>query len=187
MQGALCKTKRGRTAARPTGARPDLDQPPRPARQASTRGLLAPGAKYHPILRGIKDGDVWGPTDVYGVRLPLPGDSKALVLGQVLQGMKATNAPVAGKPNDPMMPVAWVRTYEGARVFTTTMGAAQDLERERLRRLLVNACYWASGLEIWFDAPGERGPGRRIPAVAVPLRRLRQGQVAGRSGATVKA
>jgi type 1 glutamine amidotransferase len=118
----------------------------------STRGLLAPGAKYHAILRGIKDGDVWGPTDVYGVRLPLPGDSKALVLGQVLQGMKATDAPVAGKPNDPMMPVAWVRTYEGARVFATTMGASQDLESEGLRRLLVNACYWATGLENRIDA-----------------------------------
>ena len=39
----------------------------------STRGIIAPEAKDHPILRGIKDGDIWGPTDVYGVRLPLPG------------------------------------------------------------------------------------------------------------------
>jgi hypothetical protein len=54
--------------------------------------------------------------------------------------------------NDPMMPVAWVKSYTGtqgktARVFTTTMGAAQDLENEGLRRLLVNACYWVLGLE----------------------------------------
>ena len=53
----------------------------------STRGIIAPGAQEHPILRGIKDGDIWGPTDVYRVRLPLPGDSKPLVLGQVLKGM----------------------------------------------------------------------------------------------------
>jgi hypothetical protein len=41
----------------------------------STRGILAPGAKEkdHPILRGIQDGDVWGPTDVYAVP-PLPAD-----------------------------------------------------------------------------------------------------------------
>ncbi|MBX3436056.1 MAG: hypothetical protein KF861_01090, partial [Planctomycetaceae bacterium] len=38
----------------------------------STRGILAPGAAGHPILRGISDGEIWGPTDVYGVRLPLP-------------------------------------------------------------------------------------------------------------------
>ena len=78
--------------------------------------------------KGIKDGDIWGPTDVYGVRLPLPGDSKPLVLGQVLDGMSPTDKPVEGKKNDPMMPVAWVKTYTGesgkpARVFTTTMGA----------------------------------------------------------------
>jgi hypothetical protein len=118
----------------------------------STRGVLAPGAKGHPILRGIKDGDIWGPTDVYLVRLPLPGDSKPLVLGQVLKGMKPTDEPVAGKKNDPMMPVAWVKTFspsEGqkARVFNTTMGSSTDLESEGLRRLLVNACYWAVGLE----------------------------------------
>ena len=48
----------------------------------STRGIIAPDAKDHPILRGIKDGDVFGPTDVYGVRLPLPGDCKPLVLAR---------------------------------------------------------------------------------------------------------
>ncbi len=47
----------------------------------STRGIIAGDAKSHPIVRGIKDGDIWGPTDVYGVRLPLPGDSKTIVLG----------------------------------------------------------------------------------------------------------
>ena len=118
----------------------------------STRGLVAPAAKDHPILRGIADGDIWGPTDVYGVRLPLPGDSEPLVLGQVLAGMKPDAPPVQGGKNDPMMPVAWVKTYgvEGGptgRVFTTTMGAATDLTSEGLRRLLVNACYWATGLE----------------------------------------
>src|SRR5205807_6439154 len=54
----------------------------------STRGIIAEGMKGHPILRGIADGDVWGPTDVYGVNLPLAGDSKPLVMGQVLEGMK---------------------------------------------------------------------------------------------------
>src|SRR5262249_42293681 len=28
----------------------------------STCGILAPGAEGHPILRGIQDGDIWGPT-----------------------------------------------------------------------------------------------------------------------------
>ena len=108
-----------------------------------------------PAARGyfpLKDGDIWGPTDVYGVHLPLPGDSKPLVLGQVLSGMKPTDEPVAGPKNNPMMPVAWTKTYTGTsgkagRVFTTTMGASQDLLSEGTRRLLVNACYWAVGQE----------------------------------------
>ena len=118
----------------------------------STRGLIAAEAKDHPILQGIADGEVWGPTDVYGVRLPLPGDSKPLVLGQVLDGMTPDAKPAEGPKNTPMMPVAWVKSYsvdggpEG-RVFTTTMGAATDLVAEGTRRLLVNACYWAAGLE----------------------------------------
>jgi hypothetical protein len=123
----------------------------------STRGIIAPDAKDHPILRGIKDGDIWGPTDVYGVRLPLPGDSRPLVLGQVLVGMKADDKPVEGKKNDPMMPVAWTKTSSVAggpagRVFTTTMGAATDLLAAGTRRLLVNACYWAAGLEERISA-----------------------------------
>ena len=118
----------------------------------STRGLIVPDAKEHPILRGIGDGEIWGPTDVYGVRLPLPGDAKPLVLGQVLAGMTPDSEPVTGKKNEPMMPVAWTKTYaiEGGpigRVFTTTMGAATDLAAEGTRRMLVNACYWAVGLE----------------------------------------
>ncbi len=113
----------------------------------STRGLIAPAGKEHPILTGIADGDIWGPTDVYGVRLPLPGDSQPLVLGQVLEGMDADDEPVAGDKNNPMMPIAWTKSYKGARVFCTTMGAATDLPNEGVRRLLVNAVYWAVGLE----------------------------------------
>jgi type 1 glutamine amidotransferase len=113
----------------------------------STRGIIAQGQETHPILRGIKDGEIWGPTDVYKVHLPLPGDSQPLILGQVLEGMQPTDKPVAGPQNDPMMPVAWVKTYNKARVFNTTMGSSQDLLNEPLRRMLVNACYWAVGLE----------------------------------------
>ncbi len=118
----------------------------------STRGIIAKGQENHPILRGIQDGGIWCPTDVYEVRLPLPGDSQPLILGQVLEGMRPTDPPPAGKQNDPMMPVAWVKSYTGkqghnARVFTTTMGAAQDLQNEGLRRLIVNACFWALLME----------------------------------------
>lgn len=118
----------------------------------ATRGIIAKGQEKHPIVRGIKDGDIFGPSDVYGVNLPLPGDSLPLVLGQVVAGMKESDPPLEGKKNDPMMPIAWTRTYKGeagktARVFTTTMGASQDFASDGLRRLLVNAMFWALGME----------------------------------------
>ncbi len=123
----------------------------------STRGIVAPGARAHAILRGIADGDVWGPTDVYTVRLPAAAPNEVLLLGQVLSGMQPGDPPVEGAKNDPMMPVAWTRTYTGAqgkaaRVFTTTMGSSQDLLNEGFRRLLVNAAYWAVGMEARIPA-----------------------------------
>ncbi|MBW3622860.1 MAG: ThuA domain-containing protein [Armatimonadetes bacterium] len=117
-----------------------------------TRGIAAKGRENHPILKGIEPGSIFGPTDVYRVRLPLPGDSVPLVLGQVTETLAPDSRPVAGAKNDPMMPVAWTKTYRSAsgrtgRVFTTTMGASQDLLYEGTRRLLVNGVYWALGME----------------------------------------
>jgi hypothetical protein len=49
------------------------------------------------------------------------------------------------------MPLIWVRHYTGesgkpARIITSTMGSAVDLENPGLRRLFVNACYWGLGM-----------------------------------------
>jgi len=112
----------------------------------STRGLLVKEMENHPILKGIKDGDIWGPTDVYTVKLPLTSGFKPLVMGQVLVGMKPDDKPLEGEKNSPMMPVAWIHD-DGRRVLTTTMGSSTDLESEGLRRLLVNAAYWCTGME----------------------------------------
>jgi type 1 glutamine amidotransferase len=115
----------------------------------ATRGVPAEGAKDHPILRGCDD--IFGPTDVY-TTTALSGDSKPLVMGQVLEGMKPEDKPVDGPKNNPMMPVAWTKSYTGtagrsARIFTTTMGASQDLLTEGTRRMIVNAAYWCLGME----------------------------------------
>ncbi|WP_086476506.1 ThuA domain-containing protein [Arenibacter amylolyticus] len=137
----------------------------------STRGIIAEGAKSHPINNGLEDGDVWGPTDVYGVRLPLPGDSQPIMLGQVVNrtgefdekdifyGMKPTDEEVATtndkgvQLNNPMMPIAWTKSYQledgqKGRVFTSTIGAANDLLLEGTRRLLVNGVFWAMDLPV---------------------------------------
>jgi type 1 glutamine amidotransferase len=123
--------------------------------EQSTRGIFAPRAATHPILRGIRDGEIWGPSDVYEVRVPLLGDSRPLVLGQVLEGIHPDDPPAKGKQNDPMLPIAWTRTYVSARVFTTTMGASEDLLNEGVRRMIVNGCYWALGLEDRIPAKND--------------------------------
>ena len=106
--------------------------------EQSTKGLIAQGAESHPILSGIANGDVWGPTDVYGVRLPLPGDSQPLIMGQNIDrtlerddndsrlAMRPTDNKIPAKVerkdkdgnpkmvdlNSPMMPVAWTKSYQ---------------------------------------------------------------------------
>ena len=113
----------------------------------STRARIVPGQQTNPILRGIRDGEIWVRTDVYTVANPLPEGCAPLLAGEVLEGMQPTDKAVSGPQNDPKLPVAWTKTYKGARVFTTTMGSSQDLENEAFRRLLVNATYWALGME----------------------------------------
>src|SRR5687768_11007781 len=133
-----------------------------------TKGLFAPDAKGNPLLNGIHDGDIWGATDVYGVRLPLPGDAKPILLGQITArkgpAKKPTEDPNFGlspddqpkpndKRNDPMMPIAWTKSYQlpggkQGKSFTTTMGSSTDFQNEALRRLIVNAVYHLLDLKV---------------------------------------
>jgi type 1 glutamine amidotransferase len=115
-------------------------------KRESTRGLIAKGMENHPIVKGIED--IWGESDVYTITT-LTGDSKPLIIGQVLSGMDPKDKP---NPDKKLLPVAWTKTYTGekgktARVFTTTMGHSFDFKSEGFRRLLVNACYWAMEME----------------------------------------
>ena len=85
------------------------------------------------------------------------------------------------------MPVAWYRTYTATsgkpgRVFTTTHGASEDLLNDGFRRMAVNATLWAAGLESSIRPDGNIsfvGPYR---ADDIQLRRVRQGDEAGRHG-----
>jgi len=126
----------------------------------ATRGIIEPGAKDDPILRGVDD--VFADSDVYEAYPP--ADAKILLRGQVLSGMKPTDPPAkyAKKRasdqkeqdiNDPMMPIAWTREFDNkfnthTRLLTTTMGAATDLQSEGLRRLIVNGVYWGLGMDV---------------------------------------
>ena len=152
----------------------------------STRSVIEATAATHPILRSVDA--IWCPSDVYSV-VHLPAEAKVLARGQVLTGMNASDPPVEGAKNHPMMPLVWVRDYTGetgktSKIVATTMGAAVDLQNEGLRRLLVNAAYWTVGLEVPAKAvvdyvgdyqPGWFGFGKFKPGVtpaelqAVPL------------------
>ncbi|MEM8900106.1 MAG: ThuA domain-containing protein [Bacteroidota bacterium] len=144
----------------------------------STRGIIAEGAETHPIARGLKLVDIWGPTDVYGVRLENDESVTPIILGTVLEregefdendpffGLKPTDAVPASvnpaektpyNPNDPMMPIAWTKTYQlpggqSGTSFTSTIGSSTDFMSEGVRRLLVNATYFLMDMEVPQEA-----------------------------------
>ena len=144
----------------------------------STRGVIAEGAETHPITRGLKLVDIWGPTDVYGVKLENDESVTPILLGTVLEregefdendpffGLKPSDAKpasvnpaekIAYNPNDPMMPIAWTRSYqlpEGqtGTSFTSTIGSSTDFMSEGVRRLLVNATYFLMDMEVPQEA-----------------------------------
>jgi hypothetical protein len=110
----------------------------------STRMIPVPANRAHPVMRGVTDvhvqaGGYWAN--------PEP-NSKVLLLTQPLNGMAPTSP---ADPAKPPTPGAWVRSYtqggHTGRVFTTTQGASEDLLNPGFRRLLVNASFWALGLE----------------------------------------
>jgi hypothetical protein len=126
----------------------------------ATRGVIEPSQQNNPLLRGVTN--IFGETDVYEAHPP--SDATVLVRGIVLKTLSPDSEPADYKKarstdkveqgvNDPAMPVVWTRTNKNAngttnRIFTTTMGAATDLENEGLRRLIVNAVYWGLGLDV---------------------------------------
>jgi hypothetical protein len=143
----------------------------------STRGVPHEGASKHIVLTGAED--VWGPTDVYGVR-NLPDGTTILLDGQVLDGMQPESQPVAGKQNQPMMPLAWIREYPNAngkvtKVFCTTMGAATDFESGGLRRLVVNAALYLTGRELAIENVSDVEPAAPYHPTGFGFDRFRPG------------
>lgn len=111
----------------------------------STRLIPVDAAKSHPILRGVEK--PWVQAGGYWTK-PLE-DSQVLALAQPLNGMKQDSPVAEGK--EPC-PGVWVRHYENkdgkkGRVFSTTYGASEDILNDDYRRMLVNACFWAGGME----------------------------------------
>ncbi len=113
----------------------------------ASRGLVDGKHRQHPILRGVAD--VFGPTDVYGVNPDFPADATVLLHGLTLTGMNPGDPPNLNKA---IMPLVWLRhctapSGKQAAILCSTIGAAVDFKSEDLRRLIVNACFFLTGLE----------------------------------------
>jgi hypothetical protein len=123
----------------------------------ATLGIIEESQKSNPILRGVTG--LFGDTDVYEAD---PYAAKILVRGQVLSGMSSDSPPAnytkkhkfgESPINNPMQPVVWTRDFENEtgktnKIFCTTMGSASDMKNEAMRRLVVNALYALTGLEV---------------------------------------
>ena len=140
--------------------------------RSSTRLDIVPEQAKHPILRGVKN--MWAQCGGYNANPLKP--YTPLAMAQPLKGMSPDS------PDDETrkpVPGAWTRHYTGkdgkakGRVFTSTYGASNDIESEGYRRLLINACFWAVGMEKDikvnanvnfvgpFNGTWARGKGRR--------------------------
>lgn len=131
----------------------------------ATRGIPVPSKKDHPTMKGVDD--VFCTTDVYEAQPP--EDANILMYGAVVDGMTIEDPPAFEEKktkngsvqdiNHPMMPIVWTRPN---KTLTTTMGAATDFLNEDLRRLIVNAAYWLTGLtppeSVNVDLVGEYKP-----------------------------
>jgi rhodanese-related sulfurtransferase/type 1 glutamine amidotransferase len=85
-----------------------------------------PEAAHHPILKGLP-AEFTATGGLYK-NAPLPKDSSPLLLGSI--------------PNQPVEPVAWTHSYQGSRIFYTSLGHPKDFETEPFKQLVVNAIYW---------------------------------------------
>lgn len=112
--------------------------------QQSTRITIVDEKKNHPILRGVKE--IWVQAGGY---VGKPTDGDILTMAQPLNGMMPDSPVDSTKPP---MASEWTRTYKSssgkaARVFTSLYGTSEDILNDGYRRLLINGCFWALGLE----------------------------------------
>lgn len=122
----------------------------------ATRGIIEEAAKEDPILRGVTD--IFGDTDVYTAN-PM-ADSKILVRGAVLAGMKPTDEPVTNKKTCPCSPSsgpASTRTRPARR----TKFSAPPWARPPTCRTKDSGAWWSTrsiGASTWKFRPRPMSP-----------------------------
>lgn len=93
---------------------------------APTKISLLPHAGHHPLLRGMQSFVLRSGLHRYNL---LPTEATPILFGSA-----------AGET----LPVAWVRSRLGRRVFATTLGSAADFRHPCFLRLLANAILWTA-------------------------------------------
>lgn len=120
-------------------------------KREGARGVVEEANAEHPVMNHVAD--VFAPSDVYTVK-NLKGDETILLRGAVTETLDPASKPVEGPKNDPLQALAWLKEYTApdgttkGQSFCTTAGASVDLVSEDLRRLIVNAAYHLTGLEV---------------------------------------
>jgi uncharacterized protein len=110
--------------------------------RSTTRVSVHEPQRDHAVLRGVTPFHArsW----LYHVA-PLHGDDNTVLLQGTSEGSDKVGREAEFPPTQP---VAWTRTYKGARVFFTTLGHPDDFAHESMRRLTVNAVLWALGRDV---------------------------------------
>jgi hypothetical protein len=116
------------------------------------RSATGPGGQGHPILRGVET--IFAESDVYGINAVTEMNATILLDAMVTATLLPDSAVIAEREPQP---AAWLRTYatpQGGRgtAFCTTFGASCDFDDPNLRRLLINASFFLTGLEVPEEA-----------------------------------
>jgi hypothetical protein len=115
------------------------------------RSLVHEKNAGHGILQGV--GTIFAESDVYEVKAENVNDENATILLTAA----VTHSLDPASPNVPGMipqPVAWLKEYEtpegtgSGLSFCTTFGSSCDFDDGNLRRLLINAAFFLTGVEV---------------------------------------
>lgn len=94
---------------------------------------VLPEANQHPVLEGLENAKWHSPMWIYRQN-PLAPAATVLMRGQWSPDKEPG-----------VQPVTWTHTYEGGRVFYTTLGHWDDFKNPQFNRLLLNGITWAMG------------------------------------------
>jgi putative membrane-bound dehydrogenase-like protein len=113
----------------------------KPPKDPPTVITLEPQSRAHPILTGLPADGFQSTSHLYRIR-DLAPSATALLRGSIGDGSE----------NEP---VAWIETSRHGRIFSTSLGDADDFTQPEFKRLLLNGILWSLHQPIPPAAPDE--------------------------------